>query len=73
MISQALMSYRLLMINHVKSELAKGGEVTGARLINLLDLAGQLYLPRFNRLVGPVAILEYNKAYEHAKAGDVPL
>ena len=72
-IEQALMSYRLLMINHVKTELAKEAEVTGMRLLSLVDLAGQLYLRRFNALVGPVALAEYTRAYTAAQAGEVPM
>ena len=72
-IESALMTYRLLMINHVKTELAKGGEVTGAKLLGLVDMAGQLYLKRFNALVGPVALAEYVKAYSGAQSGEVPM
>ena len=53
--------------------MAKDAEITGARLLNLVDLAGQLYLRRFNALVGPVALAEYTKAYTAARGGEVPM
>jgi hypothetical protein len=71
-IESALQSYRLLVINQVKSELAKSKEITGSTLISLVDIAGQLYLKRFNTIVGPVAVGRYVEAYRRANAGDVP-
>lgn len=71
-IESALMSYRLMVINHVKSEIAKQASVTGSVLLNLVDIAGALYLKRFNSIVGPVAVSAYVRAYQRANAGDVP-
>jgi hypothetical protein len=72
-IEQALMTYRLLMINHVKTELSKSTEVTGLKLLSMLDMAGQLYLGKFNALVGPVSTAQFIKAYQQAHSGDIPL
>lgn len=73
MIASALMSHRLLMTNYAKRELAKGGEVTVSRLIQILDTASQLYLGRFSSIVGPAAVEVYLRAYKAAGAGDVPM
>ena len=69
----ALMSYRLLVINHVKMEIANTTRLNTKKLLQLIDTAGQLYLGRFNRLVGPAAAASYLRAYKAAGAGDVPM
>lgn len=71
-IQSALMGYRLMVINHVKTELGRKSTVTGKQLLALVDLAGQIYLNRFNQMVGPVAAEAYISAYRAANAGDVP-
>ena len=69
----ALMSYRLLVVNHVKTELAKKADVTGQQLISLLDEATTLFLPRYSKIVGPYVAQAYVAAYRRANAGDVPV
>lgn len=72
-IAGALSSYRLLVINQVKKELIEQKEITGASLMRMVDMASEIYLGRFTKLVGPAAIQAYTRAYRNANAGDIPM
>lgn len=72
-IRAALMSYRLLVVNHVKMEISNSTRMNSKKVLELIDGAGALYLKRFNRMVGPVAAASYLRAYQAAGAGDVPM
>lgn len=73
MIHSALMSHRLLVINYIKEQIAKEPEITGSRLVALLDQASALFLGRKNAILGPAAAEAYVRAYRAAGAGDVPM
>ena len=72
-IHAALQSYRMLVINRARQDLLKSREVTGASLIRLVDAASEIYLGRFNKLVGPAAIQAYVRAYRSSGAEDIPM
>jgi hypothetical protein len=71
-IEAALSSYRLLMINYAKQELRSIAEPRAGDLLRIMDLASQLYLKNFTKLVGPVAMAQYTKAFADARADEVP-
>lgn len=72
-LESALMSYRLLVVNKVKEDLKQKTTITAVELVRLADLAGQVYLGRWNKLVGPAAADAYIRAYRAANAGEVPM
>lgn len=72
-IASGLMSYRLMVINYVKTKIADEKDVTSFRILELLNEASALFLGRFNGIVGPAAATAYVRAYRAADAGDVPL
>lgn len=71
-IEAALSTYRLLAINHVKTELRKTSTVSGAELLRLADLASMMYLSKFTAMVGPSATEAYIRAFRGTQAGNVP-
>lgn len=73
LISSALASHRLLVINYAKREVMKLNSITGVTLGQLLDLAGEMYLGRLNSVLGPAAATAYIRAYRDVGAGDVPM
>jgi len=72
-ISAALMSYRMLVINHVQAQLIALPTVTADKLLNAVDQAAGLFLPKYYKIIGPHVAAAYLRAYRRADAGDVPV
>lgn len=72
-LSSALISTRLLMLNQMKSELASQTRVNAVSLLQIVDVAWRLFLPRWKKLSAPLIADAYLRAYQQAGAGDVPI
>ena len=72
LIESGLMTYRLLMVNYIKREMARHPITSPDQFVKLADTASQLYLGRLNKVIGPAAMQAYMDAYKAVGAGDVP-